>query len=170
VSLGRYPGLRLLRSFTLGCYGDCQASKVFSSFLLSFKSGFGLFGFVAFPLRWQLVACAALVCYPHANGLGAIWRFKVSEEERGAPNLISGFSKLTQAQGRARAAPKDILVLHRMIYLSPSLAAVLLPVLIRHRSIARRRPTATIAFFFAAPVALGLISTSCHFFNGGYSG
>jgi hypothetical protein len=26
---------------------------------------------VASPLRWERLACAAPVCYPHANGLGA---------------------------------------------------------------------------------------------------
>jgi len=34
------------------------------------------------------------VCYSHAKVLGASWLFKVREEERGAPHLSNGFSKL----------------------------------------------------------------------------
>jgi hypothetical protein len=47
---------------------------------------------------------------------------------------------------------------------------VLLPVLIRHKSMARCRPTATMAFFLAALVALVLSNTTRLFLSGGYSG
>ena len=88
------------------------------------------------------------------------------EEERGAPNLICGFSKLTHAQHRARAAPKRF-DFSSWFYWRPSFSGVLRPVWSRHKSMASRRPTATIAFFLAAPVALGLASTGRHFCKGG---
>ncbi len=56
------------------------------------------------------------------------------------------------------------------VYLSPNFRAVVRPVFNLHRSMASRLPTATIAFFLAAAVALVLSNTKRHFFIGGYSG
>jgi hypothetical protein len=50
--------------------GNCQVSNLLVHFFSFIKSGLCLF-LVAFPLRWQLLSCAAPGCYPHAKGLGA---------------------------------------------------------------------------------------------------
>ncbi len=64
------------------------------------------------------------------------------------------------------ARRSKIRVLIHQFYFSPSFSGVVLPVFIRHRSMASLRPTATMAFFLAPPLALGLASTDRHFCTG----
>jgi hypothetical protein len=66
---------------------------------------------------------------------------------------------------RSKSLPSSSLV-----YFSPRFSLVVRPVLIRHRSMASRRPTATMALFLVAPVALGWSNTGRHLRSGGYSG
>ena len=63
---GHYPGLQPELLWGL------SSEQGFSSFVfLSLKVSLVFRFLVAFPLLWQLVSCAAPVCYPHAKGLGA---------------------------------------------------------------------------------------------------
>jgi len=130
VDPSAHPGLgwiyRFAQADAVGCRWNCPVICGCSSFYFCSQRQFSI---------------TAPACYPHTNVHGARSRCKVREGEQGAPHLFYGFSEMTHARGPGTRRSKSLLFSSCFCF-RHSFSGVVLPVLIRHRSMAGHRRTA----------------------------
>ena len=102
VPPGRSDFSIVTRHFVSGCYGYGQVKKSVSVHFSLEVFWFFVFGCVTSSLAALRLLRSAI----RTRTVSVPYDIRCQEEERGAPHLICGFSQLTHASHRARAAPK----------------------------------------------------------------